>query len=626
MMTPSSHSAQSNTQAPIIPFPSGPVSSIHSISLSTVPMNPSALQQHDPNPKPPSILVQLDAESESIPSTPRHQSTSPSQVSSTPVNILVEMASSRAPAALAAVDSIPIVEQPPPRIPSPPVATSTTTTDQNFPTTDEEPFLVHPYEQAIRQTKSSWITLDNSSPLSSSSVNHLQSDRFAVHLSELVLAPNDRSTYMTQVTGRGHYISLRDTDIKEDTRAIFSDIMATSVTPSPATTTRQTRQSAPTTYSLRVRAEHLQHVMPFDLSTHTQHTYQQTLINMKNKQPPTFKSVIYKHVDAYPKLIEANDMATTALQQPHTISNIKWSPSHNVFAPSIAICSIRNPAIQQHIKSIAQQVQITYQQRVKRLTFELLCDHVFIPPLDGFGIEGLQVYFKHGYSISWIHDELLWVSALNYMAKNSIGAALWIAIGLHDLKQKWDIIQISEWFVRENPDIMQVGELLDALCASGVNIEYVVQHPGQLVSSPPGAGACHLVIADGLFITQLAWNLSFNLPDSITCLSFWGETHTGRDFGHVHVDNGSMATRAVIPLYTMDQAGYAFNLIDKIDKYYHDLKILQTKMKLNIKVIDNNDDHTTYCKDCLYRQDWVQVNNGCIHCFFKSPKIIKLLQ
>ena len=600
---------------------SGPQMSI--IRSSTPPLPP------DSAPTTQSILSQSEAESESIASTPRDPSITPSQVSSTPVKILMDMASSRAP--VSAI-SAPAATQPLPVLPTPIASLKCITqqpqhniTDHKSPSPDEEPFLVHPYEYAMRQTQLSWNTLDNPPPLPSSTANPLQSDRFASHLVELVLIPNSRISYMKQVTGRGHYISLWDMDVKEDARDIFNDIITTPATSS--TESRQTRSSTTTSSSSsQTRAEHLQHVMPFDLPTHTQHAYQQTLTEQEHKHPPSFKSIRYKHISAYEKLIEAHDMVTTTMRQPNTISDIKWSPSHNVFAPSIALPSIHNPSLQQHIKSIAQQAQTAYQQRVKRLTFELLCDHVFTPPLDGFGIEGLQVYFKHGYSISWIHDELLWLAALNYMAKSSIGAALWIAIGLHDLKQKWDIIQISEWFVRVKPDLMQVGTLLDALCASGTRIEYVVQHPGELISSPPGIGACHIVIADGLFITQLAWNLSFNLPDAITCLSFWGETHTNRDFGHVHLDNGSMATRTVIPLYTMDQAGYAFNLIDKIDQYYHDLKILQTKMKLNIKVVDKNDDHLTYCKNCLYRQDWVRVNNRCIHCFFKESKVIRLLK
>ena len=34
----------------------------------------------------------------------------------------------------------------------------------------------------------------------------------------------------------------------------------------------------------------------------------------------------------------------------------------------------------------------------------------------------------------------------------------------------------------------------------------------------------------------------------------------------------------------------------------------------------------SFVRKCLYRQDWLQINNQCIHCYFKSPKILKLLQ
>ena len=46
---------------------------------------------------------------------------------------------------------------------------------------------------------------------------------------------------------------------------------------------------------------------------------------------------------------------------------------------------------------------------------------------------------------------------------------------------------------------MEIGALLDALIKADVPIEYVLQKPGQLVSSPPGVGAAHLVYADGKF-------------------------------------------------------------------------------------------------------------------------------
>ena len=108
---------------------------------------------------------------------------------------------------------------------------------------------------------------------------------------------------------------------------------------------------------------------------------------------------------------------------------------------------------------------------------------------------------------------------------------------------------------------MKIGALLDTLVAKKIYMEYVIQQPGQVVSSPPGTGAAHLVYADGILMSQLAWNYSFTMPGAIDCLSFWGgheNTH-----GHLSLNNGSMATRSVLPLYSMQENGYDFNLLIK---------------------------------------------------------------
>ena len=95
----------------------------------------------------------------------------------------------------------------------------------------------------------------------------------------------------------------------------------------------------------------------------------------------------------------------------------------------MSLSSIQNTVVQQYIKNIATQAQQHYQQHTSQQHIELLCDQVFTPPLDGFGVQGLQVYFKHQFCIAWLHDEVLWHSALNYMMKDSIGSALWIGLG-----------------------------------------------------------------------------------------------------------------------------------------------------------------------------------------------------
>ena len=164
---------------------------------------------------------------------------------------------------------------------------------------------------------------------------------------------------------------------------------------------------------------------------------------------------------------------------------------------------------------------------------------------------------------------------------------------------------------------MKVGELLDSLIRKGIHMEYVLQKPGQCVSSPPGVGAAHLVFADGILMSQLAWNYSFTMPGAIDCLAFWGG-HDNRH-GHLSLSNGSMATRSVLPLYTMQVHGYDFNLADQI-KMYQDFisRLKQTSSHRRYHIQLNPDTRLPHCSKCLFRQDWIRINNQCIHCYFKK--------
>ena len=86
----------------------------------------------------------------------------------------------------------------------------------------------------------------------------------------------------------------------------------------------------------------------------------------------------------------------------------------NIFAPFININSIKDETLKQHFKAVAVSLQQQYKQHVPHKHLELECDHVFSEPLDGFGVEGLQLYFKHGECVTWLHDELLWYVPCTY--------------------------------------------------------------------------------------------------------------------------------------------------------------------------------------------------------------------
>jgi hypothetical protein len=210
------------------------------------------------------------------------------------------------------------------------------------------------------------------------------------------------------------------------------------------------------------------------------------------------------------------------------------------------------------------------------------------------------------------------------MLKESIGCALWIAVGLHDLKQVMSLAQVDNLLVNNTTqqNIMEVGTLLDTLIKSQVYIEHAFQKPGQSIASPPGNGAAHFVYSYGTLMTQIAWDHSFTMPGAIQCLSYWG---IDDNHDHLALGNTSMSTRSVVPLFTMQANGYEFGLMDQVHRYQELIRKLQSTNKkyfvsLNPKL------SSTFCNTCLHRQDWLRVNNKCIHCFFKSPKVLKLLK
>ena len=298
---------------------------------------------------------------------------------------------------------------------------------------------------------------------------------------------------------------------------------------------------------------------------------------------------------------------------------------NQVFLPAMSLSSIKDLHVRERLKAIAQEAQQHYQHRVPRQHAELLCDHVFTPPLDGFGTEALQYYLKAGISVTWLHDEIWWMAALNYMLRNSVGCAYWIAIGIHDLKQLMSVMDIDALLVRKDFSVAEVGKLLDKLISLNTWIEWGVQIPGCLVASPPGVGAMHLVVTNGIMVSQIAWNTSFTIPGVIALSNFWGELHTDQEFGHVFLDNGSMSSRAVIPIFTMEDAGYCVCMRNKLDYYHRSIKQLQAKRDLSI-TFPTDSINSRSCKNCNYRQDWCQIDGRCIHCYFKDPKILKLLQ
>ena len=299
--------------------------------------------------------------------------------------------------------------------------------------------------------------------------------------------------------------------------------------------TSTSKQSSSSTSSAR----HLQHALTLN-AAYTQEVYYQH--SVAGPSPlPVVESVMIAHDEAYGRLIKASEAASAFTRT--TTKGQRVPQQQNIFMPTINIDSIKDDTLKQRIKAVATAVQHQYKSHTALKHLEIECDHAFATPFDGFGIDGVQLYLKSGECVTWLHDELLWCSALNYMMRESIGCALWIAIGLHDLKQVMSVSEMDAILRRPHAkkDIMKIGALLDTLIGKGIYMEYVMQRPGQCVSSPPGTGAAHLVFADGIFMSQLAWNHSFTMPGAIDCLAFWGGHENAH--GHLSLSNGSMATR-----------------------------------------------------------------------------------
>lgn len=459
----------------------------------------------------------------------------------------------------------------------------------------------------------------------------------------------------------GHYLRVWDVDVEEDTKDIFMDIRNTPPPPTTSSTSssptsagpstpssdvqtlrRSSRastrastssvtstSSAPPTITIKQQARHLIKIIPPNPSTHDQEAYNHVLVDGDSKNGPTYAVTTIEPKDmvgAYENLIRGSNLATAASLNLATTATARLDPSQHTFVPSIQTSSIPNPTLQQHLHAIGTKVQQHYQRHVSPLHHEVLCDHVFDPPLDGFGVRGLQLYLKHGTSVTWLHDEILWHGALNYMMSKSLGVSLWIAIGVNDYKQMKSVMDMHEILMRTDLSVMKIGELLNTLIDSGTRVEYVFQRPGQVVSSPPGNGAAHIVIADGLFMSQLAWNSSFTLSGGNNCLSFWGERQSDREFGHIALDNSSMATRTVLPLYTMETQGYTLGLMDKVIYYRMMIDKLHKHKQGRMNVSYVTQPSLEFCGKCFNRQDWIKINGKCIHCYMKSSHVSHLVK
>lgn len=152
------------------------------------------------------------------------------------------------------------------------------------------------------------------------------------------------------------------------------------------------------------------------LSTPGQPSWCHRSVSSPSSSPPVVRSTrITKQSDVYDRLIAASSAAAAAsnVHDRNSSSTVSSSStittlSRNIFTPTICIDSIKDDNIKKRLKAIAAAVQRIYKQHIEHKHHELECDHVFAIPLDGFGVDGVQLYFKVGKCVTWLHDELLW--------------------------------------------------------------------------------------------------------------------------------------------------------------------------------------------------------------------------
>ena len=103
--------------------------------------------------------------------------------------------------------------------------------------------------------------------------------------------------------------------------------------------------------------------------------------------------------------------------------------------------------------------------------------------------------------------------------------------------------------------------------------------------------------------------LSFTLEGLEDSLKFWKSNTIIHQ--HITTSNGSMATQTVLPLFTMQQHGYDIHLLEVL---LHYVLIIDNYVKTDItqkRIVKcyAEIDVTGVCPTCLFRQDWITIDD-----------------
>ncbi len=241
--------------------------------------------------------------------------------------------------------------------------------------------------------------------------------------------------------------------------------------------------------------------------------------------------------------------------------------------------------------------------------------------ISGFGTNGIQLYVKSGFTVTLLHDEILWSHAVNLMTRHSKGCSLWISFTVIDACQVFTIEQISKMTENHN-----VYSLVQKLVKSEIKMSYCYQSPGTMIESPYGNGSMHLVISSADYIEQLAFNNLITTEGGSRCLWFWKNQP-------IEEANSGKATRYVLPCLKMQSEGYELGLGNELleleakKRSYTDMKNssngddsdkLKNK-KARIEAVTGGQNFS--CSSCLRNMDMITVNDECIFCYnFINPQ------
>jgi len=172
--------------------------------------------------------------------------------------------------------------------------------------------------------------------------------------------------------------------------------------------------------------------------------------------------------------------------------------------------------------------------------------------IGGFGRTGVQLHIKAALAITPYQDEIGWSGAIDLMLAHSLGMSLWVGFNLKDAEMKLSHTQLAT--IKGHLDVLSGTR---ALKNAGIPLEFVWQHPGQIVKSPPGVPSAHMVITMGDYIEHLTTKNAYTDSGIRDCLSFYAK--------HAIIpSNGGEATRHVLPVLCMQAVGHKLGLEDEM--------------------------------------------------------------